>query len=242
MEKAESMAGVRGSAKTTMKDLTGMTFGRLKVLSLHSRGTKTLRVKWNCSCVCGNPAIVPANNLTTRQTKSCRCLKLESLKLGKRFLATHGMSKSGAYGTWYKMVNRCTNPKADDFKFYMARGITVCDFWLKFENFYRDMGDRPEGMEIDRIDNNKGYYKENCRWVSHKENCRNFRRNRMVTYQGQTKTLIEWSEDIGLNESSVRHRLNNGWSIEKALTAPKNSTRSEAATRGNLRRYGSISS
>ena len=215
--------------------LIGQRVGRLVVVSLHQKGTKNVGPKFLCKCDCGNEKVIPSTSLHSGDAKSCGCLNMETL-LARSI--THGMSKTPIYRTWFGIKSRCTNVKNDDYEYYGGRGITICDRWLKsFENFFADMGERPEGTEIDRIDNNKGYSPENCRWVTHKQNCRNFRQNRIIEHLGRSMTLVEWSEETGINQDRIRGRLNNGWSTEKALTAPANSTRSEGATRGLIKRY-----
>lgn len=138
---------------------------------------------------------------------------------------THGQSKRGkftkAYRCWYNMKNRCTNKKSRDYKDYGGRGITVCSKWLNFEGFYDDIGFIGKGLTLDRIDNNKGYYKENCRLVSRKEQGRNRRSNNIVTFNGESLTLTEWSERTGIGFYTIRMRIHRShWSIEKALTTP----------------------
>ncbi len=205
------------SAAKNRKDLTGQIFGRLTVIKVAQPGTRKIKLKWLCECECGNLKDIGANELIHGDTKSCGCWRKDAPKIHNK---THGMTKTTTYKTWAHIISRCTNLKHNDYKYYGGRGITVCESWRKFENFLADMGEKPERLEIDRIDNTRGYFKENCRWITHKTNCRNFRRNRLLIFKGQTRTLIEWSELTGLGESAIRHRLKRGWSIEKALTQP----------------------
>jgi hypothetical protein len=122
------------------------------------------------------------------------------------------------------MKARCLNPKNDGYKDYGGRGITVCDRWLTFENFYEDMGDPPSDKhQINRINNNGGYLIENCDWVLSKDNCRNTRWNNNLTFKGETKTVAEWAEVTGIRDSTLRTRLSLGWSVERTLTTPVNS-------------------
>lgn len=119
------------------------------------------------------------------------------------------------------MLDRCLNPKADNYKHYGGRGITVCDRWLEVENFIADMGERPPGFSLERLDGNKGYSKDNCVWADRKTQARNKRTNVVGTFKGKTATLIEHCEDAGLTYATVYNRLHNlGWSLEKALTTP----------------------
>lgn len=131
---------------------------------------------------------------------------------------SHGMAKSKVYAVWCGMIKRCFNEKDSNYPIYGARGIKVCDEWLKFENFFNDMGNRPEGMSIDRIDVNGDYNKSNCKWSTRKEQARNTRTNRFIEFNGDNKCLMEWSEVTGISVGTIWYRLNSGWTIEKTLT------------------------
>lgn len=118
------------------------------------------------------------------------------------------------------MIQRCNNIKNQAYKDYGGRGIKVCERWLKFQNFLEDMGERPDGYEIDRIDNDGNYCKENCKWSSSKENCRNKRNNRFLEYNNKKLCCAEWEEVIGIPQNIILLRIKRGWSIEKTLTTP----------------------
>lgn len=122
------------------------------------------------------------------------------------------------YNVWRGIKSRCLNTNYKRFKDYGGRGITVCDRWLKFDNFLEDMGEVPNGRSIDRIDNNKGYYKENCRWATPKEQSSNTRDTVFLTYKNETLSVIQWSRKIGINAGTLRDRIHRGWSIEKTLS------------------------
>lgn len=134
----------------------------------------------------------------------------------------HGLSRTPEYSAWQQMRLRCTKPEHRAFPDYGGRGITVCDQWMNsVEAFFADMGPKPSPKhELDRIDNNKGYSPENCRWVLRTVNCRNRRSNRQITYRGQTKTIAEWSDDLSIPRDTIAKRLSSGWSAEKALSTP----------------------
>lgn len=129
----------------------------------------------------------------------------------------HGMHDTAIYTAWEAMIQRCCNRNFAQYRDYGKRGITVCYRWRVFENFYNDMGDKPEGMTLERKDNSKGYSKENCCWATRKAQANNRRTNRLVFYKDRTQTLMQWVEELGLNYDCVKKRLNRGWSAEKAF-------------------------
>lgn len=140
------------------------------------------------------------------------------------------MGAKNFYLVWKNMINRCTKNSHPDYKNYGARGIAVCDRWTKYENFEEDMyeeyvyfvEDNGFSPTIDRVDNSKGYYKENCRWTDNKTQAKNRRRRfdipeKFYTIDGVTLSLQDWCNDLGLKEGTVRMRLRRGWPIERAL-------------------------
>jgi len=119
------------------------------------------------------------------------------------------------------MLTRCFNKKNKSYEDYGGRGITVCAEWLNFEAFYRDMGEKPLGYQLDRKDNEKGYSKENCHWVTPTDNANNRRSCRMVNIDGRRQSLTKWAKEYGINPKTVANRVRKlNWSVEKALTAP----------------------
>jgi len=124
------------------------------------------------------------------------------------------------YKVWQAMRDRCENPKNRDFKNYGGRGITVCARWQEFSRFLADMGARPQGFDIDREDNDKGYEPGNCRWTSRQNNLNNRRDCNRVEWRGEVKTVAEWSAILDINEETLRYRINKGWPAEKAFTKP----------------------
>jgi hypothetical protein len=142
----------------------------------------------------------------------------------------HGHALPGqhtkTYKRWTSMKHRCFNPNDANYKHYGGRGITVCERWLDFRNFLADMGEAPEGMWIDRIDNDKGYEPGNCKWVTPKEQLRNRRNNYMVEVEGVTKCLSEWAEYLGVDVKMLDARIRKyGWDPQKAVMEPKHATK-----------------
>lgn len=135
------------------------------------------------------------------------------------FNRTHGLSRSKIYARWAGMKTRCTNPAADSYKDYGARGIKVCDRWKTFLNFYEDMKDSyKEGLWLDRIDNDRDYCKENCRWVTAEESNQNKRTIKHYEYNGKALTIVEWARETGLGSETIRTRLLKWrWPISQAL-------------------------
>lgn len=138
----------------------------------------------------------------------------------------HGQSYTKTYRSWDAMVGRCYNKTDKKYKNYGGRGIVTCDEWLKFEGFYKDMGDRPKGLTLDRIDSNKNYSKENCRWSTQKVQQNNRTNNRILEFNGKSQTVSEWADELQINYSTLANRINFlGWSVEKALLTPVDQNR-----------------
>lgn len=184
-------------------DLTGQKFGRLEVKKEAGR-TKNGKILWLCKCDCGAETTVTGNHLKSKHTKSCGCLSRE---ITRRRNTTHGMHDSPTYNSWCSIKVRCDKPQCKSFKNYGGRGIKVCEQWKSFGNFLADMGEKPEGMSIERIDNDGDYCPENCRWATRKEQNRNTRNNYMIKHQGKTKCIGEWAEELGVNYSILYSRL-----------------------------------
>lgn len=203
------------------KDMTNLRFGLLVVISRAKDriyGEKKYKVvMWNCICDCGNKKEISGTSLRNTKTKSCGCLRirLAAERKGKRT----GMKE---YGIWRTMINRCIDKNHNRYHRYGGRGIKVCDRWINFDNFILDMGIRPtEKHSIDRIDNNGNYEPSNCKWSSAKEQGENRCNNRVITFNGETKILQRWADEIGINQSMLSRQIIL-WGIEKALTRKHN--------------------
>lgn len=206
------------------KDLTGQRFGRWSVIELVGKD-KWGRLLWRVSCDCGSKKSVLGMSLSNGRSKSCGCLDVELLKARS---TKHGMWGSSTYRSWLCMKERCYNQNKNSYHNYRARGIKVCERWLdSFENFLEDMGERPKGMSIDRIDNNGHYTPENCRWANRQEQDRNKRTNIFITYNGETLCVTDWAKKLGKNKSTISKRHSRGWTPEECLFGRKNQPKSQ---------------
>lgn len=201
-------------------DLTGKRFGRLTVIEraedyVSPGGNPS--IQWLCSCECGNTAIVLGSLLRKGESRSCGCLRRET---SVDIHVKHGLTKSRLYNIWTLMKRRCLNPNAQHFRRYGGRGITICDEWLKdfmtFYNWAMANGYRDD-LSIDRIDNNKSYCPENCRWATQSEQMSNYSKNRLFTIHGETKTLTEWCKQYNIKTHVVWKRIGRGWTTEEAF-------------------------
>lgn len=133
----------------------------------------------------------------------------------------HGQIKSDSYRSWRAMKRRCLDVRHPFYKNYGAKGITVCERWMDFRNFYEDMGDRPEGTTLDRLDNKMGYYKANCRWATKKQQIANRSNSKYFLIDGEKKTMTEWANVYKVNPRLIHSRVTRlGWDIKRALTEP----------------------
>lgn len=157
---------------------------------------------------------------------SLKGVKQSKEHAAKRGLAisTHRMSGTKLHRTWKRMRARCNSKTNNDYRHYGGRGIKISKDWEVFINFHRDMASSySEGLEIDRIDNNRGYSKENCRWATRKEQVNNTRRCHLLTFKGKTLNITQWSEELNIPRSRLAARINEyGWSIERTLTEERN--------------------
>lgn len=136
------------------------------------------------------------------------------------FHKIHGMSGTRVHRAWKAMLSRCRNPNNVSYPRYGGRGITVCEKWSSFESFLLDMGEPPAGASLDRIDNSKGYCKENCRWSSASDQARNRRSSTKLEMNGEVRSMIEWAEMYSIPYERLQARLNLGWPLDLALTTP----------------------
>jgi hypothetical protein len=202
------------------RDLTGIRFERLVVLSQgKSRRYRCGRnaIVWIVRCDCGTIKEVESGHLTSGETVSCGCFIRE--KTRNRSL-THGFTGTKVYKAWSAMRERCVNTKHPEYANYGGRGIAVCERWQSFDNFLADVGEPRKWESIDRIDVNGDYEPANCRWATSVEQNRNTRSNRLLTMDGVTYCVAEWSERLGIKHATIMSRLRAGWSDRDALTCP----------------------
>lgn len=210
-------------------DLENKRFGRLLVISRYGTGIDG-HATWRCVCDCGGEAIANSATLKRGHKNSCGCLHRERMS---KFRKTHGMSHTITWNSWMGAKDRCFRKTHVAFNYYGGAGISMCDKWKNsFEAFYADMGERPKGTTLDRIDNSKGYEPGNCRWANQKIQSNNSGWPRFITFRGETKNLSEWAVGLGMNINSVRLRIvKMGWPIERALTElPKPRRKSKSSS------------
>ncbi len=201
-------------------DITGKKFGRLFVIGF-SHISKRRASYWYVKCDCGTKKITQGSHLKNGRTKSCGCLHRQiTSKIMREIMFKHGMKETPIYRVWTDMKQRCLNPNRPKYKNYGGRGIKVCDRWLNFENFYKDMGEKPKNKSLDRIENNGDYTPENCKWSTQKQQCNNRQDNVVLSYKGDIFSVAEWGEKLKMNSKKLYKRIYRGWSVERTLETP----------------------
>jgi hypothetical protein len=188
------------------RNIAGQRFGRLLALKPVS-SNKYRRWNWEYKCDCGNVVVMDAAQVNSGQTKSCGCFRREHSRDAH---TTHGKARTPAHNSWIAMRRRCLDSNNPNYPHYGGRGITICGRWSKFENFLADMGERPAGKTLDRIDNTGNYEPSNCRWATTAEQLRNQQKTLKLEWLGETLCLSEWARRHHLNASAVRDRYHRG--------------------------------
>ena len=189
-------------------NIVGQKFGEWEIIEHKPNGHSL------CRCSCGVEKILQTSTIKGGRSKSCGCK-------GSDWCRKHGMEGTSIYNVWIGIRGRCRNINYPAYKVYGAKGIEISNEWYDdFNVFYADMGDRPEGHSLDRIDPNGNYCKENCRWASIKTQARNKKNTIYLEYKGERRPMAEWSELLGLPRKSVEERIRKGWTVERALETP----------------------
>lgn len=192
--------------------MDALRYGRLEIIS--KAASRNGKVYMLCRCDCGKEKEIALSSLKRGLTQSCGCYRRDKGPGNKR----HGLHASRTYKAWLSMRQRCLNVNNPAYGNYGGRGITIDPCWDTFDQFLADMGEVPEGMSIERIDNEKGYGPDNCKWATRLEQGRNTRKCRVITHGGKTQTLAEWADEYGINRQTLGKRLDNGWDMGRALT------------------------
>jgi hypothetical protein len=199
-------------------DLTGRRFGYLTVIK--RRGSRGSFAAWECRCDCGVMKVVGGRELRIGHTKSCGCFRRAfSTKKNRK----HGRFGTPIYRSWASMVYRCTNPSSSCYHNYGGRGINVCSRWRSFENFLADMGERPRGRSLERIDNDGNYEPGNCRWATAGEQATNQRRVRLLETSHGMLSKTQIAKIAGVTPCCIKHRIRRGI-LGDDLLLPKNAT------------------
>jgi hypothetical protein len=213
------MARPKGIPAHNRRDLTGQLFGRLAVVSqaLSRQQCGTTVGYWLCRCDCGAEAEVQTSNLLSGNTQSCGCRNRDRRNGNQyRFKHGHTMRNSPTYRSWQGMRRRCCPSRSR----YGARGIVMDPRWDSFQAFLADMGERPEGTTLDRIDNDGPYSPENCRWATPTIQGNNRGNTIWIAHNGRNQPLAVWAREYGLKHRVLYMRLKYGWDMEAALTTP----------------------
>lgn len=214
-----------------LNDISGKRFGRLTAKNREGKSSKP--VFWRCVCDCGSEKVVAYKHLAYGTTVSCGCYRDENRAGWARRHGHSGLGRTPTYVTWEAIKQRCQNPNAVGYESYGGRGIKLCERWRSFPAFLEDMGERPPGSTIDRIDVDGDYVPGNCRWASNREQANNRRNARRLTFEGQTHSVTEWARKYGMSRGVLFHRVfSSGWPMKRALETPvkKPRTRDAAPT------------
>lgn len=187
---------------------------------------KVSRVEVTCAA-CSATFLITQSRLNRGRGKFCSRSCNALFRSTRHGHTTHD-GQSPTYMTWTNMTQRCTNPRAPKYSTYGAKGITICEEWKSFDRFLSDMGERPEGSTIDRINGEFGYSRENCRWATIREQQENLRTNTWLTFQGERVSICSLARLLGLSKATLRYRIKQGWSDDALASKPDIGNRSRA--------------
>lgn len=197
-------------------DLTNCRFSKLLALYRTNNKSPDGSFIWMCRCDCGSNVEVASTILRKGYKNMCDVCRIENIRLGK---ISHNMSTTNTYKSWIGMKDRVTNKNHIHYKNYGGRGITIYEKWINsFENFYKDVGDRPSLKHtLDRIDNDGNYEPGNVKWSTKKEQMRNRRNTIFLSYEGVVKSIDDWCEQLNIKKHLVYSKIRSGWDKEKIL-------------------------
>ena len=197
-----------------LTDLSNRKFGKLIALEKSHMGK--YGTVWRCHCECGSVHYAFGSELSRNRIKSCGCSRIK-----------HGKAHTKTWRIWVEMRQRCDNKQNKNYLHYGRRGINYCPRWQEFTNFLADMGECPAGMSLERINNNQGYSKENCKWATSFEQTRNKRTNRFYTYKGERLCLRDWEKKLEVSKGYLTKRLRR-MSFIQAITTPNRYNKAKA--------------
>lgn len=200
------------TSNNTLSNLIGKRFGNLVVIDRSLQNSKSGNARWDCICDCGNKTTVIGSHLRNGHTKSCGCIKLGEQSRGK--------STERLYRIWTNMHKRCYNAKAHNYKWYGGIGITVCEAWHNYKTFEKWANENGynDNLSIDRIDQQKHYSPDNCRWANQEEQANNRSNNRIIAYQGESYTISQFAKKYKLSYWTVTNRLRLGWDLDRIVS------------------------
>lgn len=218
--RAKNLAEFNRIARAKAEVAIGTRFATMVVVGRFRRDGCT---KYQVVCDCGVHKEIEKSSLI--RSKSCGCL---TNKIIAKARTRHGETDSPTWKSWKSMLDRCELVAHKSYHDYGGRGITVCQSWHRYENFVADMGHRPAGTQLDRIDNSRGYEPSNCRWATPRQNCNNRRNSIVIEHDGERLTLAQWGRRFAGKEATFRKRIEMGWPIAVALTrSVRGSTKAE---------------
>jgi hypothetical protein len=199
-----------------LADIKGQVFGRLTVLERDSFVNG--KTRWLCRCECGQSTVAIGQLLRNGKTRSCGCLRADrAAETATRHGGYVGRKPTRTMRIWKNMIQRTCNPNCPMYPRYGGAGIGVCESWQNFEGFLSDMGQAPDGLTLERVDNSKGYGQDNCKWATYAEQNRNKSSSKLLTLNGKTQAAVDWMAELNLTHDQIYKRIRRGWNDEEVL-------------------------